>query len=145
VTFGKKRVATLLAKLIVILCDMSPFPLLQSKVHVFLQPVITYILNIDIHQRSVMALKANGDARVKKRACNNDIEEEIKGFKYVPYRVALPHARRCQNAQSLLCCIIFWVVDLCVHVCVCVCLLLLFFLLKYWAALLQMSVCWLLF
>jgi hypothetical protein len=28
---------------------------------------------------------------------------------------------------------------------VCVCLLLLFFLLKYWAALLQMSVCWLLF
>jgi uncharacterized protein (DUF2062 family) len=42
--------------------------------------VLTYSLNIDIHQRSVMPLKANEDARVKKKACNTDIEEEITGF-----------------------------------------------------------------
>jgi hypothetical protein len=127
----QKRVATLLAKLIVILCDFRPFPLLQSKVHVFLQPVVTYILNIDIHQKPVMALKANGDARVKKKACNADIEEEIKGFKYVSYRVVLPRARWCQNTRSLLCCVIFWVVDLCVCVCVCILLLLLLILLSF--------------
>jgi hypothetical protein len=62
-------------------------------VHVFLQLFLTYILNIDIHQRSVMALKANEDARVKKKACNTDIEEEITVFKCAPDRVALPHAR----------------------------------------------------
>jgi len=58
---------------IVILCYFSPFPLLQSKVHVFLQLFLTCIWNIDIHQRSVMALKASEDARVKKKACNTDI------------------------------------------------------------------------
>jgi len=76
VTFGKKRVATLLAKLIVILCDFSPFPLLQPKVHVFLQLFLTYILNIDIHQRSVMALKVNEDAGVKKKACNTTLRKK---------------------------------------------------------------------
>ena len=71
----KKRVATLLAKLIVIPCDFSPlFPLLKSKVHVFLQLFLTYVLNVGTHQRSVMALKANEDARVKKKACNADFE-----------------------------------------------------------------------
>jgi hypothetical protein len=59
-----------------------------------------------------MALRANEDARVKKKACNTDIEEEITGFKYAPDRVALPHARWCQNVRSLLCYVIFWMVDL---------------------------------
>jgi len=83
-----------------------------------------------------MALKANEDARVKKKACNTDIEEEITGFKYAPDRVALTHARWRQNVRSLLCCVIFWMVDLYNN----------FFLGGgYWAPLLQMSVCWLLF
>jgi len=82
-----------------------------------------------------MALKANEDARVKKKACNTDIEEEITGFKYAPDRVALPIARWCQNVRSLLCCVIFWMVDLYKN--------LLF--LMYWVPLLQLSVCWLLF
>jgi len=44
-----------------------------------------------------MALKANEDARVKKKACNADIEEEITGFKYASDMVTLPHDRGCQN------------------------------------------------
>ena len=91
-----------MSKRIVILCDFSPFPLLQSKVHLFLRLFLAYILNIDIHQRSVMALKASEDARVKKKACNTDIEEEIRGSKYAPDRVALTHARWCQNVRSLI-------------------------------------------
>jgi len=112
VTLDKKGVATLLSKHIVILCDFSPFPLLQSKVHVFLQVFLTYVLSIDIHQRSVVALKASEDARVKKKACSTDIEEEIRGSKYAPDRMALTHARWCQDVLSLLCCVIFWLVDM---------------------------------
>jgi len=59
-----------------------------------------------------MALKASEDARVKKKACNTDIEEEIRGSKYAPDRVALTHARWCQNVRSLLRCVIFWVADI---------------------------------
>jgi hypothetical protein len=44
-----------------------------------------------------MALKANKNARVKKKACSADIEEGIAGFKYAADRVALPHARWCQS------------------------------------------------
>jgi len=40
-----------------------------------------------------MPLKANEDARVKRKDCNTDIEGEITGFNAIPYRVALPHAR----------------------------------------------------
>jgi hypothetical protein len=49
-----------------------------------------------------MALKANKDGRVKKIACNADIEEGITGFKYAADRVALPHGRWCQSIQSLI-------------------------------------------
>jgi hypothetical protein len=59
-------------------------------VHVFLQLFLNYILNTDIHQKSVMPLKVNEDAKVKKKACNTDTEEEITGFYSVPYRAAFP-------------------------------------------------------
>jgi hypothetical protein len=52
--------------------------------------VFNYVLNIDIHQRSVMPLKVHEDANVKKKACNIDIEEEITGFNSVACGVAFP-------------------------------------------------------
>jgi hypothetical protein len=146
VTFGRKRVATLLAKLIVILCDFSPFPSLQSKVHVFLQPFLTCILNIDIHQRSVIALKVNEDARVKKKACNTDIEEEITGFEYASVRVELPMPDGARMFEAY-CVVLFsgWLTYIKIYSLS----LSLFFWGGggggYWALLLQTSVCWLLF
>jgi len=46
-----------------------------------------------------MPLKANEDARVKRKDCNTDIEEEITGFNAVPY----PHSRCLQNMLCILC------------------------------------------
>ena len=78
--------------------------------HVFLQLFLSYSLNIDIRQISVMPLKANEDARVKRKDCNTDIEGEITGSNAVPYRVALPHSRWRQNVLSVLCGVLFWMI-----------------------------------
>jgi hypothetical protein len=55
-----------------------------------------------------MPLKVNEDAKVKKKACNTDIEEEITGFNSFPYRMAFP-AKCLKFAANQLFGVVAWV------------------------------------